>query len=156
NFAEDAAGLHLVLHYNSDLFRRDTIESLAACWPVLVEGVVRDPETAVGRLPLLSAASRAALLAVRPSPPELAPVLARLVQGFEARVAERADVVAVTDGDRDVTYGELNARANRLARALRESLDAAGLGFGVNIGLCVSRSAELVVGMLAILKAGAA
>src|SRR5438477_13039712 len=71
---------------------------------------------------------------------------------FEAQAARTPDALALTCGDRHWTYRELDARARRLARRLR------GLGVGpeVLVGLCAERSAELVVGLLAILEAGGA
>ncbi|MCS0468255.1 AMP-binding protein, partial [Burkholderia mallei] len=71
---------------------------------------------------------------------------------FAARAAERPDAITLVDRGRRITYGELNARANRLAHVLIE----AGVGPEALVGLHMPRSAELVVGMLAILKAGGA
>ncbi|HYR11800.1 MAG TPA: amino acid adenylation domain-containing protein, partial [Longimicrobium sp.] len=71
---------------------------------------------------------------------------------FEARAARTPHAVAVVDGTATLTYGELEARANRLAHALIRR----GAGPEVRVGICVERSAELVVGLLGILKAGAA
>ena len=71
---------------------------------------------------------------------------------FEAQAARTPESVAVTDGDRSLTYGQLNASANRLARRLR------GLGVGpeVLVGLCTSRSVDMLAALLAVLKAGGA
>jgi len=71
---------------------------------------------------------------------------------FEARVATTPDAIAVVFGDRELSYHELNARANRLARRLIER----GVGSGSVVALCVERSPEMVVGVLGILKTGAA
>ena len=71
---------------------------------------------------------------------------------FEAQAAKTPDAVAVVFEDRQLTYGELNARANRLAHHLR------GLGVkpDARVAICVERGLEMVVGLLAILKAGGA
>ncbi|MFG3134321.1 amino acid adenylation domain-containing protein [Streptomyces tendae] len=71
---------------------------------------------------------------------------------FEEQVARRPDEVAVHHGDQQLTYAELNARANRVAHHLRRY----GVGPDILVGLCVDRSPELVIGLLGILKAGGA
>ena len=68
------------------------------------------------------------------------------------QAARRADAVALAFGDEEIGYGELNSRANRLARRLR----AHGVGPDVLVALAVERSAEMVVALLAVLKAGGA
>jgi len=155
NFAACKDGLQLVVHYNSDLFRRETIESLLGCWPTLVAGAVADPNRTVGRLPMLTPQQRAALVGA-PSPPQAAPLHLSPVHWFEQQAIETCDAVAVTDGDRQLTYGELNRRADCLAIQLRARLDAAGVGSGGMIGLCMARSTEMIIAILGILKAGAA
>src|SRR5207302_3675762 len=112
----------------------------------------------VSELPLQTAAERARLLALGRGPalnvptdgghPRSGPVHRRI----EAQAASTPDAVAVVCGDERLTYGELDRRANRLARHLR------GLGVGpdVPVGLCVDKSAEAVVAVLAVLKAGGA
>jgi amino acid adenylation domain-containing protein len=156
NFAEGNDGLRLVLHYNSDLFRRETIEGLLACWPTLVAGVVADPNRTVGQLPLLTPQQRADLISVAPPSAELAPSHPSLVHWFETVAGQYSGAIAVTDGDRQFTYGEINRRANVLARQLRAQLDAVHVGAGGMIGLCVARSVDIIIGVLGILKAGAA
>src|SRR2546430_8886441 len=71
---------------------------------------------------------------------------------FERQAARRPDAVAVSCGDDGLTYGELDRRANRLAHRLR----ALGIAPEERVGVCLERSAELVVALLAVLKAGAA
>src|SRR5204863_5751349 len=71
---------------------------------------------------------------------------------FEEQVARTPDAVAVVFEDQQLTYGELNARANQLAH----HLIALGVGPEVLVGICMERSLELIVGLLAILKAGGA
>src|SRR5262245_17386198 len=94
--------------------------------------------------------------AVPPSPrgePALLPVAGETVaQMFAAQVERTPDLVAVTFGERQWTYRELNGRANQLAHHLR----ALGVGPDVLVGLCLERSAEMVVGLLGIVKAGGA
>ncbi|NKI72840.1 AMP-binding protein, partial [Collimonas pratensis] len=73
-------------------------------------------------------------------------------QLFEAQAACRPDEIALVYGEHELSYGELNVRANRLAHHLR----AQGVGPDILVGVCVERSLELIVGLLAILKAGGA
>src|SRR5439155_10335001 len=75
-----------------------------------------------------------------------------LHQLFEQRVALTPEAIALEDGERQLTYRELNSRANQLAHALLRQ----GVGPEVLVGLCVERSVEMVVGLLGILKAGGA
>ncbi|HEU4597747.1 MAG TPA: amino acid adenylation domain-containing protein [Pyrinomonadaceae bacterium] len=156
NFAEAADGLHLELKYNSDLFRRESVERMLESWQAVIAGAVAEPETPLGRLPLLKPAERAAVLDVRPEQPESQAAYSSLVEWFEAQAAATPQAVAVTDEERRLTYAELNARANRVARGVRRRLEDVGAVGEALVGLCVHRSAELVVGLLGILKAGAA
>ncbi|MEZ5889850.1 MAG: amino acid adenylation domain-containing protein [Xanthobacteraceae bacterium] len=117
----------------------------------LLEGAVADPDRSIGALDILSAAERRVLLhdwndTARAIPPTTLPAL------FAAQAARTPDAIAVVGEDETLSYGELEARANRLAHHLR------GLGVGpeVVVGLCVERSAAMVVGLLGILKAGGA
>src|SRR5947207_5143877 len=112
---------------------------------------VGDPDVAIGRLELLSAAERRRLLedwnatgrAVLP---------ATLPQLFAAQAAARPDAIAVVFAAERLSYGELEARSNQLAQHLR----AQGVGAETVVGLCVERSLDLLVGLLGILKAGGA
>src|SRR5690348_1016695 len=98
-------------------------------------------------------------LAARPTGPRPAPAAAPVSAGrapaclhrlFEARAAAEPGAVAVSCEAGGLTYGELNARANRLARRLR----ALGVGPETRVGVVAGRSVETVVGLLAVLKAG--
>ncbi|MDE3330037.1 non-ribosomal peptide synthetase [Burkholderia pseudomallei] len=101
----------------------------------------------------LTPAERRTLVGERGTPaPDAGEPFDTIAARFAARAAERPDAIALVDRGRRITYGELNARANRLAHVLIE----AGVGPEALVGLHMPRSAELVVGMLAILKAGGA
>ncbi len=103
-------------------------------------------------LPVLPPAERQRLLtAARGATPEY-PRDACLAELFEEQAARHPDAVAVRHGDRELTYAQLNARANRVAHHLRDR----GVGPDVLVGLCADRSVELVTGLLGILKAGGA
>jgi amino acid adenylation domain-containing protein len=137
--------------YSTDLFDAATIKRMLAHYERLLEGVAADPECRLSRLPLLSDAERHQLLVewndtAVDYPHECVHEL------FEAQAARTPDAVAVVFEGRRLSYGELNARANRLAH----HLIALGVGPEVLVGICVERSAEMVIGLLAILKAGGA
>ncbi|MEZ7154950.1 non-ribosomal peptide synthase/polyketide synthase [Streptomyces sp. MAD19A] len=146
-----AGGLHGVLEYSADLYDRDSAAALAARFVRLLRTLLDDPAQRVGHAELLTADERRELLTgwndtLRPVPAVSLPEL------FEAQTARTPDAPAVIDGDRTLSYAELNARANRLARLL------AGQGVGAEhfVAVRLPRSAELAVAMLAVLKTGAA
>ncbi len=149
---EEAGRIDGYLLYDAEVYERADIERLAASFLTLLRGVALDAAKPVGRLEILPPAERARILSEwnRTSPTR--PVRRCLHSAFEEQAARAPDSIAIVAGPRQVTYGELNARANTLARSLRER----GAGPGVLVGLCVERSATLLVGVLGILKSGGA
>jgi amino acid adenylation domain-containing protein len=152
---DGAGGLSGTLEHNTDLFDGSTAVRLAARFAALLAAAAGDPARSIHDLPLLLPAERQQTLAEwngTRAPRRLA-CLHDLV---EAQVDRTPDAVAVsgfvsnTAAAACLTYRELERRANRLAHQLR----ALGVGPDVLAGLCAERSAEMVVGMLAILKAG--
>ena len=89
-------------------------------------------------------------------PPTIEPSHQSLVHWFEAQVAATPHAIAITDGEHHLTYAGFNARANGIARQLRRRLSAVDTRSKPLVGLCLPRSIDLVVGILGILKAGAA
>ncbi|MFF1792425.1 amino acid adenylation domain-containing protein, partial [Kitasatospora sp. NPDC058243] len=151
--SEDGApeGIDGFVEYACDLYDRATVETVIERWVRLLTAAVADPRRRLSRLDLLSAEERHALLPAGPVPATTAETTG-LSALFEAQTRERPDAVAVVCGESALTYGELNARANRLAHALIER----GVGPEQLVALALPRSAELVVAVLAVLKAGAA
>ena len=148
--AERQGGLHGVLEYSSELYDAATMERLLAHFQILLAGLAASLDAGLRDLPLLTAAERAQLAGwneVRAFPRD-----ATLHEALAAQARRRPDAVAAVCEDRSLTYGELNARANRLAHRLR----ALGVGPEVLVGLYMERSLEMVVGLLAVLKAGGA
>ena len=149
-------GIVGVLEYSADLFDRGSVAVLGERLVRLLEGAVAAPERAIGALELLSAAERRRLLvewnaparssARQPAEPALLPEL------FSAQASRTPDAEAVRSGERRLSYGELEARANQLAHHLR------GLGVGPEtvVGVLLERTPALLVGLMGILKAGAA
>ena len=150
---EDRGGaIHGRCEYDVDLFDAPTVERLLGHLTLLIESAVADPERPVAELPLLVAGERQQLLvewndAAAPLPDGLC--LHRLV---EEQAERTPDSPAVVFADRSLTYRELDAAAGRLAARLQ----TAGVGPETIVGVLAERSPEMVVGLLAVLKAGGA
>ncbi|MGV7211661.1 condensation domain-containing protein, partial [Oxalobacteraceae bacterium A2-2] len=144
--------LHVDWSYNIDLFEQASMTRLASNFEQLLHAIVAQPETPIGALPLLADAERETLLhgwnrtAAVQGGPATVPAL------FEAQAAATPQALAVRGAGEELSYGVLNAIANRIAHHLR----AQGLAQGGLVGLCMDRSATMVAAMLAILKAGGA
>ncbi|HVS00501.1 MAG TPA: amino acid adenylation domain-containing protein, partial [Thermoanaerobaculia bacterium] len=134
------------LEYAADLFERTTAERLAGHLRVLLEAAAADPELPVAALPILTEAE-ARQIAEQSAARTVFPT-ACLHHLFEARAAERPHAIAVGE----MTYAELDAQANRLARRLH----ALGVGPEARVALRHERTPGLIAGMLGILKAGGA
>jgi amino acid adenylation domain-containing protein len=150
--AEHAAGMQLALVFRTELFERSTIERLANHFCRLLEACLRAPETPIERLPLLSAAERALILEGWNATQVGYPQVHCLHQLFEQQAERTPNAVALEYAGQQLTYRQLNGRANQLAHFLRER----GVGPEVLVGISVERSLELVIGLLGILKAGGA
>ncbi|HEY8481793.1 MAG TPA: amino acid adenylation domain-containing protein [Spirillospora sp.] len=153
SFAEDAATgrISCVLEYSSDIFDRATVATLGERLNRLISAVAADPDVRVGDLDVMTAEERERVvtgfnLTDREVPEDTIPGM------FRRRVTERPGAVAVVDGPRTLTYAELDALSDRVARLL------AGYGVGPEsvVGVAVPRSAEMVAVMLAAGKLGAA
>ncbi|MBE1537387.1 non-ribosomal peptide synthetase [Actinomadura algeriensis] len=147
-------GLDGELEYALDLFRRATAERLIARFERYLTALLADPDAPIGAPDVLDADERAAVLGdwAGGAAPEGSVERATIPALFEARAVERPGAVAVSFEGVSWTFGEVNARANRLARRLVER----GVGPEQFVALALPRSADLVVAVLAVLKAGAA
>ncbi|MFC9297295.1 amino acid adenylation domain-containing protein [Streptomyces sp. NPDC057010] len=146
-----AAGLQGTLEFSADLFDPETAEALTERFVRVLEAVTAEPSGPVHRVEILADAEREQLLTAW-NATETAHAPLTLPAMFEARAAAAPDTPAVLAGDTALTYGELNVAANRLARWLADR----GVGAESVVGVRLPRSADLVVAMLATLKAGAA
>jgi amino acid adenylation domain-containing protein len=152
SFSEDEGQrLRGALRFNPSLFRRVTIERFASHLLQLLSAALKDTTVPLERLSLLGAGERQQLLLewndttrVQSSP--------LFLECFQAQVAQRPDALAVSSAAGALTYGALDARANQLARYLRHL----GLGAEVCVALYLPRTADLVVALVGVLKAGAA
>nr|WP_237179257.1 non-ribosomal peptide synthetase [Paenibacillus sp. MMS18-CY102] len=144
--------LHATLEYSTSLFKEETVRRMADHFVQLLRSIVDQPEAPIGSLAIMT-------------PPETEQVLHafnRTERGysrkhtitslFEEQAERTPDAIALVYADTELTYRELNARANQAAALLRGQ----GVGTDSIVGLLVERSPELVIGMLGILKAGGA
>ncbi|MCC5601619.1 non-ribosomal peptide synthetase [Nostoc favosum] len=152
-FMEDSEqGLIATFEYNTDLFNADTITRMLGHFQTLLSSIVNDPEQCISELQLLT-------------PPEIQQLLVEwndtktdypqdkcIHQLFEAQVEKTPDAVAIVFENQQLTYRQLNNRANQLAHYLQEL----GVKPEVLVGICLERSLEMLIGLLAIPKAGGA
>ncbi|MGA5576300.1 amino acid adenylation domain-containing protein [Streptomyces koyangensis] len=150
-FTERDDVLDVMIEYSTALFDAETVERLAGHLEVLLDASVSEPGRPVGELPLLTGEGHQELLAGWRGPRRPRSPLAAH-QLFARQAALRPDAVAVATAERQLTYGELDRRANRLAHHLR----ALGVGPDVPVALFLERDLELLVGMVAVVKAGGA
>lgn len=149
---ETARGLAAELTGNADLFEPGTLERMEGHLLTLLGAVAADPFQPVARLPLLTEAEQALLLREHNATAREVPPPHTLHGLFEEQVARRPEVIAVRFEGRALSYRELEEQANRVAHHLR----SLGVRPGQRVGLFLERSPELLVGLLGILKAGAA
>ncbi|WP_375771706.1 amino acid adenylation domain-containing protein [Archangium gephyra] len=148
---ESAAGFSLLVPYSTELFEASSIQRLLGHYLRLLEHALEAPRTPVGELRLLSSAEREQVLHAfndteRPFDSE-----ATIVSLFEAQVARTPDAPAVVAPEGTLTFRELATQASRLAA----HLVAAGAGPEAVVGLCLERSLDAVVSLLAIFMSGA-
>ncbi|WP_162625094.1 non-ribosomal peptide synthetase [Streptomyces cadmiisoli] len=144
------AGLRGGIEYAVDLFDPESVEVLAERFVRVLDTVTREPHQRVSVVDVLSEEERHRVVARWNDTAQEVPG-ATLPELFQARVAKQPDAVAVVFGGAEVTYSELDERANRLARLLIRR----GIGPECIVGLAVPRSVDLIVGLLAVLKSGA-
>ncbi|WP_372390813.1 non-ribosomal peptide synthase/polyketide synthase [Xanthomonas sp. NCPPB 3582] len=136
--------------YCVDLFEADSIARLAESFELLLRAVVAQPEQPVGDVPLLTATQQDAMLTTWCGQASVHASGRCTHEVFEALVRAQPDALSVTDGQQSLTYGELNQRANQWAHHLAEQ----GVGPDVLVGICVERSLDAIVAIMAVMKAG--
>jgi amino acid adenylation domain-containing protein len=137
--------------YNTDLFDEATIERFLRSYATFTSAAIRDPDRPITEIELMSAEEQAELIETindteAPVPPET------VVSIFEKQAATAPDTPALEYGDETLTYAELDARVNQMAH----TLIARGVAPGDLVGVCLPRTPDVVVSMLAVLKTGAA
>jgi amino acid adenylation domain-containing protein len=145
-------GLSGHLEFSSELFDRSTITGLTRRWSILVAALANDCDRRLFELPILSPEERQQILSTWGRGPRHQAEPWPIHRCFERTARQHAESTALRFGDLTISYDALNRSANRLARELRHL----GVGMESRVGLCLERSPDVVVAMLAILKAGAA
>jgi amino acid adenylation domain-containing protein len=145
-------GLKGFIEYNADLFDEWRIRQMADHFRRLAEAVAANPERRIHELEMMSAEEREQVIVEFNRTEREYGRERRVHELIEAQVGSAPDAIALIYEDQQLTYAELNTRANQLAHYLR------GLGVGpeVVVGLCLDRSVEMVVAVLGVLKAGGA
>jgi amino acid adenylation domain-containing protein len=152
NFAATADGISFGAYYSTELFDETTVARWFGHFETLLRGIAAAPATALSRLPLLSTAERDQILRRwndTAMPYERDATIAEL---FDAQAARTPDAIAIVTETERITYRQLNERAGRLARRLRE----AGVGADTLVGIFLERTPQLLVAIFGILKAGGA
>ncbi|WP_395807785.1 amino acid adenylation domain-containing protein [Archangium minus] len=149
--AERSHGTELLLQYSTDLFEAGTVQRMLGHYLQLLASAVAAPQTPVGALSLLGPSEREQVLSTFNDTERPFDTEANLASLFEAQVARTPDAPAVVAPEGTLTFRELHARASRLA----EHLAAAGAGPETVVGLCLERSLDAVVSLLAIFLSGA-
>ena len=144
--------LHAGFEYSTDLFMEETVDRMLRHLEALLQGIIADPDQRISRLPILPPSERDLVVVKWNQTTTSYPRHACIHELFEAQAESTPDAVALVLGNKTMTYRELNARANQLARQLR-TLNAEP---NVLLGICMDRSLEMVVAILATLKAGSA
>jgi aspartate racemase len=146
---EQDEGLGMVFDYNADLFEASTISRMLVHLENLLEGIVANPDQKISELPLLGIVEQQKVLyewnANQTPIPETC-----IHQLFESQVEQSPDAIAIISEDEQLTYRELNSRANQLAHYLQSQ----GVGTETLVAICVEKSVQILVGLLGILKAG--
>ncbi len=143
------AGIAGSAEFATDLFDTATVRTLVERYVRVLDAVAAEPATRISAVPVLSVVESGVVVSGWNETAVGVPG-GSLVELFEAQVDARGDATALVFGDVRVSYGELDVRANRLARVLVDR----GVGRGDLVGVCVPRGVELIVGLLGVLKAG--
>jgi non-ribosomal peptide synthetase component F len=148
---EEGDGIRGEFEYNADLFDEATIQRMAGHLRTLLEGIAQDADRSIAELPLMTQPEMAQLL-IQWNETQVDDTHQCSHEMFEAQVERTPEAIALVFADEQLTYRELNERANQLAHYLQ--------GMGVRaetlIGIMMERSIEMVVSLLAVIKAGGA
>jgi amino acid adenylation domain-containing protein len=157
NVIESEAGLRLDCDYNTDLLDATTVDHWLDCYQAVLESIVGQPEQPLERIAYLPAAERQRLVADYNRTAAPYPRDKTVHQLFEARVAERPQAIAAQFRDESVSYETLNRRANQLANLLLRRIGgSAARKTQPLVGVAVDRSLDMLVALLATMKAGCA
>ncbi len=144
-------GLEGFFEYNSTLFRPETIERMTNHFLEILRAAVDSPEKAIAELPLLTGDEYQQLVVDYNDTAAAYPKDKGIHHLFEVQAEKTPDHTAAIFEDRQISYWELNARANQLAAFLMQK----SVGAGTHVGICLNRSMDMLISMLAVLKSGA-
>lgn len=142
----------VLIEYSTDLFDRDTVERMAEHYEILLESAVKAGSRSIAEMDMLTEKERRLLIGEWNATAAEYPSEKCVPELFEEQVERTPEAVAVVFEEEQLSYGELNRRANRLARYLVKL----GVSPEVRIALCVERGPEMVIGLLGVLKSGGA
>lgn len=145
-------GFTLGFEYATDIFNEATIVRLSECFAILLEQAMAQPDAAIDSFSLLTPVERQKMLRTWNATQTGYPFQHCIHQLFEAQAEKSPRAIALLCGDEELSYAELNACANQLARHLQRK----GVGAETLVGLSVKRSFEMIISLLGILKAGGA
>ncbi|WP_188302654.1 non-ribosomal peptide synthetase [Streptomyces sp. CBMA123] len=145
-------GTEVEAHYDPRLHEAETVRRLLGHYGVLLEAGLTEPELPISELPILTAEEERRILVDWNRTAAESPYRGCLHEEFQARVETAPESTALITEDGELSFGQVDAKANRLARHLR----GLGIGPGSLVGLCLEQSADLLVAVLAVLKAGGA
>jgi amino acid adenylation domain-containing protein len=146
------AGIALTMEYSTDLFADESIAQLLEHFEKLLQAIVHNPKLQTNSFPLLSETERRQLVVGWNDTASEYPRTACIHELFEAEAARRPQATALLFRDLELSYGELNESANRVAHYLR----SLGVRAESRVGICMERSERMLIGLLGILKAGGA
>ena len=149
---ETEDGLVGAIEYNTELFKEATIARLSENFKVLLAGIVENPQQAIYKLPLLTEKEKKQILTDWNATEHEYPADKTIHQLFEEQVERMPDSIALVFEDHQLTYRELNKRANQLAHYLHSM----GVKDKTLVVIATDRSLQMIIGLLAILKAGGA
>ncbi len=138
--------------YDGDLFTPERITRMVGHFQTLLKGIVANPQQTIGELPLLTESEKQQLLVEWNQTQTSYPDHYCIHQLFEEQIVKTPDAIAVIDGEKSLTYEQLNQKANQLAYYLQNL----GVKTEDLVGICIERSVLMIIGLLGILKAGAA
>jgi non-ribosomal peptide synthetase component F/acyl carrier protein len=150
DLSETSNGIDGFIEYNTDLFDGETIARMVGHLQTLLAGIVANPDRQLSDLPLLTPTEQHQILVEWNDTKTDYPQDKCIHQLFEAQVERSPDAVAVVFEGKQLSYHQLDRKANRLALYLQKL----GVKPEVRVGICVERSLDLVIGVLGILKAG--
>lgn len=147
---EDVAGLQVSVEFNTDLFNRSTIVRMLEHYQMLLTSIVANPNQKISQLPMLSQSERQQLLVEWNKTSAAYPSDLCIHQLFELQAEQTPDAEAVVFENQRLNYDQLNRRTNQLAHYLQKL----GVGPGTVVGICNEKSSELIISVMATLKAG--